>query len=189
MFKVPSQLRLVGERVVLRSATPEDLEGFHRVFTDPEVMRYVGYGRPLTAAEVGEWVTRMIARFDTDEFGQLALTRRADGALMGRAGLLPLDPNTWQSGSLVALGSKAEIEIGWTLAREFWGHGYATEAAVLVRDWGWRDLGFPRLVSIIQLGNNRSVRLAEKLGGQLEREIMTSFGKRAQLFAYARRAR
>jgi hypothetical protein len=44
MFKVPSQLRLVGERVVLRSATPEDLEGFHRVFTDPEVMRYVATG-------------------------------------------------------------------------------------------------------------------------------------------------
>lgn len=186
MSIVHSELRLVGERVVLRPARAEDLEGFRRVFADPEVMRYVAYGRPLSTAEVKEWVTRMIARFDADAFGQLAVARRADGVLMGRAGLLPLDPDTWRSGSLVELGSRAEIEIGWTLAREFWGHGYATEAAVLVRDWAWRDLGLPRLVSVIQLGNDRSVRLAEKLGGRVEREITTSFGKRAQLFAYAR---
>jgi RimJ/RimL family protein N-acetyltransferase len=51
--------------------------------------------------------------------------------------------------------------------------GYATEAAFLVRDWAWRWLQLPRLVSIIQLGNDRSVRSAEKLGGHFEREITT----------------
>jgi RimJ/RimL family protein N-acetyltransferase len=60
------------------------------------------------------------------------------------------------------------------------------EAALVVRDWAWSELGLPRLVSIIQLGNDRSVRLAERLSGRIEREITTSFGKKAQLFVYAR---
>ena len=181
-----SDLRLAGERVLLRPPTPEDLGGFRRLFTDPEVMRFVAHGRPLTDAEVEGWVSRMIARFDVDGFGQFALARREDGVLMGRAGLLPLDPATFQSGSLSDIGPKAEIEIGWTLAREFWGNAYATEAAMLVRDWAWRELELLRLISIIQVGNAASVRLADKLGARFEREVTTSFGKRAQLFAYAR---
>src|SRR5438105_1228562 len=97
---VSSDLRLTGERVVLRPPTPEDLEGFQRVFADPEVMRYVADGRPLSPVEAAAWVSRMIARFDADGFGQFALARRTDGALIGRAGLLPLDPETWQGGLL-----------------------------------------------------------------------------------------
>jgi RimJ/RimL family protein N-acetyltransferase len=176
---------LFGENVLLRPPRREDLSAFERVFTDPEVMRYVAWGRPFTRAEVAELLERMIARFEADGFGQFAVERRADGAVLGRAGLLPLDPDTWKSDSFRSLGSKAEIEIGWTLAREHWGHGYATEAATLVRDWAWNELQLPRLVSIVQHGNERSVRLAEKLGGHAESEITTSFGKRATLFAYA----
>jgi len=155
------------------------------MFTDAEVMRYVAWGRPLTAAEVEEFLERMIARFEVDGFGQFALERRVDGAVIGRAGLLPLDPETWQSGFVRDLGPRAEIELGWTLARDYWGHGYATEAAHLARDWAWNELRLPRLVSVIQHGNDRSVRLAEKLGGRREREIRTSFGKDASLFGYA----
>lgn len=180
--------RLVGRRVVLRPPLRADIDAFARMFTDREVMRFVAWGRPLIATEVEEFVERMIARFEVDGIGQFSLERRSDGAVIGRVGLLPLDPETWQSGFLRDLGAKAEIEIGWTLARAYWGHGYATEAATLARDWAWDDLQLQRLVSIIQHGNDRSVRLAEKLGGRREREITTSFGKDASLFAYAHRA-
>lgn len=177
--------RLVGERVLLRPPVPADLDSLARMFTDPEVMRYVAWGRPLTATEVEQFVERMIARFEIDGFGQFALERRADGAVIGRAGLLPLDSQTWKSGFLRDLGTNAEIELGWTLARAYWGCGYATEAALLARDWAWNELRLPRLVSIIQHGNDRSVRLAEKLGGRRQSEITTSFGKNAGLFAYS----
>jgi RimJ/RimL family protein N-acetyltransferase len=177
--------QLAGERVVLRPPSRADLAALSRMFTDPEVMRYVAWGRPLTPAEVEEFVDRMIARFEVDGFGQFVLERRADRAVMGRAGLLPLDPETWTSGFFRDLGSKAEMEIGWTLARDYWGQGYAVEAATLVRDWAWGEMRLPRLVSIIQHGNDRSVRLAEKLGGRREREITTSYGRSASLFAYA----
>jgi RimJ/RimL family protein N-acetyltransferase len=55
-----------------------------------------------------------------------------------------------------------------------------------VRDWAWRDGGFDTLVSIIQVGNDRSARVAEKLGGELDRRIVTSFGKDADLYVYRR---
>jgi RimJ/RimL family protein N-acetyltransferase len=178
-------LRLIGERVVLRPPSHADFDAFTEMFTDPEVMRYVAWGRPLTAAEVRDFVERMIARFKADGFGQFAIERATDGEVIGRAGLLPLDPSTWKSGFFKDLGGDAEIELGWTLRRKYWGHGYATEAALLARDWAWSSLCLPRLVSIIQHGNDRSVRLAEKLGGRRERDLMTSFGKQASLFGYA----
>jgi RimJ/RimL family protein N-acetyltransferase len=178
-------LQLVGKRVVLRPPTHADLGGFRLMFTDAEVMRYVAWGRPFTVAEVEELVARMIDRFESDGFGQFAVERHADGAFIGRAGLLPLDPVTWKSGALSEVGPNAEIEIGWTLARDYWGNGYATEAALLACDWAWHELRLPRLVSIVQHGNDRSIRLAERLGGCPEREITTSFGKRATLFGYA----
>lgn len=180
--------RLVGRRVVLRPPIGADLAAFARMFTDAEVMRFVAWGRPLTLTEVEEFLERMIARFAVDGFGQFTLERRSDGVVMGRAGLLPLDPETWQSGFFCDLGAEAEIEIGWTLARDYWGHGYATEAAMLARDWAWTELQLQRLVSVIQHGNHRSVRLAEKLGGRRERDITTSFGKDASLYAYTARA-
>lgn len=180
----PAPSRLVGKRVALRPPTHSDLDAFTAMFTDPEVMRFVAWGRPLTTEEVSEFVERMIARFEVDGFGQFAIERGDDAQLIRRAGLLPLDPTTWKSGFLSDLGPDAEIELGWTLRRAYWGHGYATEAAVLVRDWAWHELKLPRLVSIIQHGNDRSVRLAEKLGGQRERDIVTSFGKQASLFGY-----
>ncbi len=55
---------------------------------------------------------------------------------------------------------------------------------MLVRDWAWNDLQLPRLISIIQHGNDRSVRLAEKLGGRREHDIVTAFGKQASVFGY-----
>jgi [ribosomal protein S5]-alanine N-acetyltransferase len=82
------------------------------------------------------------------------------------------------------LGTNTEIELGWTLVREHWSCGYATEAALLARDWAWNELQLPRLVSIIQHGYDRSVRIAEKLGARCERDITTSFGKIASLVAY-----
>jgi ribosomal-protein-alanine N-acetyltransferase len=54
--------------------------------------------------------------------------------------------------------------------REFWGNGYATEAARAALQWGWRARGLRRVISLIQRGNAASVRVAEKLGERLEQE-------------------
>src|SRR5205085_1428467 len=123
----------------------------------------------------------MIARFEADGYGQLVVER--EEVVVGRVGLLPHDPETWKHGSRAEIGKGAEIEIGWAFGRKAWGNGYGLEAAAAVRDWARDELGLKRLVSIIQQGNVRSVRIAKKLGEDFERDIVTSFGKRAHLYS------
>lgn len=175
-------------RLRLRNVRAGDLDAFARAFTDPEVMRFVGEGRPLSLDEVAAMIERIERHVADDGFGQMAVERRDDGCVIGRVGLLPLDPVTWRFGSRRRIGPQAEIEIGWTLARDAWGCGYAFEAASAVVDWARGELGLTRVVSIIQVGNEPSIRLAEKLGARHERDIVTSFGKPAYLYGMSLRA-
>jgi hypothetical protein len=93
-----------------------------------------------------------------------------------------------ESGGLVygarsAIGPTAEIEIGWILARRHWRQGYATEAALALRDWAFRELGIPRLISLIHPLNHASVRVAEKIGERYEQQVTTGAGNPALLYA------
>jgi RimJ/RimL family protein N-acetyltransferase len=169
-------------RLVLRPPRPDDLDALSRVFGDPKVMRLVGAGRALGPSEVEAMVDRMVRFFAADGFGQLAVVRVADGRVIGRVGLLPLDPETWRPAPYAELGPSAAIELGWALVRDAWGLGYAFEAAAAVVDWARGPLGLLRLVSIVQHGNERSARLAERLGERFERDIVTSFGRPARLY-------
>jgi ribosomal-protein-alanine N-acetyltransferase len=169
------------DRLLLRRPRPDDLETLLRIFGDLEVMRFVRDGLPLTREQVADMLERIISRWEADGFGQLVVER--SGEVIGRVGLLPHDPETWQYGARADIGDRAEIEIGWALARAAWGHGYALEAAEAVRQWARTDLGLTRLVSIIQHGNVHSVRIARKLGEAFESDIVTSFGKRAHLYS------
>jgi RimJ/RimL family protein N-acetyltransferase len=65
-----------------------------------------------------------------------------------------------------------EIEVGYRLARAFWGRGLATEAAEAVRDYAFRVLALPRLVAIIDPRNRPSIRVAEKTGLWYEKEVL-----------------
>jgi RimJ/RimL family protein N-acetyltransferase len=70
------------------------------------------------------------------------------------------------------LDGELELEVGWTLASEHWGRGYATEAALACRDLALGDLGWKRIVSLIDRTNAASIRVAEKIGETFEREIV-----------------
>lgn len=70
------------------------------------------------------------------------------------------------------VAGQPEVEIGYRLARPFWGKGYATEAAMAVRDYGFDSLGFDRLISLIDPDNTASVRVAEKTGLQYEKDAV-----------------
>jgi RimJ/RimL family protein N-acetyltransferase len=82
-----------------------------------------------------------------------AVERRSDGALIGRVGFL--DPEGWPG-----------CELGWLLARDTWGQGYALESARAALDHGRRELGLGELISLIRPDNQRSIVLAERLGAQ-----------------------
>jgi [ribosomal protein S5]-alanine N-acetyltransferase len=169
-------------RLVLRPLSMEDLDEIARFVADPETMRYIGAGGPRTREQAQVSLERMIASFQTRGFGQLGVERKEDGALLGRCGLLVWDPATWTLTDEDR--AEVEIEVGYLIGREFWGNGYATEAATAVRDWALAELGLKRLIALIYPENIRSIRVAEKLGMEPEDEI-DFFGHRLTRYALA----
>lgn len=176
-------LQLETDRLLLRAPVPEDAEALAPMYADPEVMRYVGDGRTLTRGETERSVKRMIERWEADGFGLFTTVRTDDGAIIGRVGLLVWNTDTWEPTTRAeAANVTSEVEVGYTLGRPYWGHGYATEAAGAVRDYALEELGAERLIALIIHGNTASENVARKLGLEYERDIM--LGRRgAQLFA------
>jgi RimJ/RimL family protein N-acetyltransferase len=176
-------LRLETDRLLLRAPVPEDAEALAPMYADPEVMRYVGDGRTLTRAQTERSVRRMIERWEADGFGLFTTVRKEDGAVIGRVGLLVWNTDTWEPTTRAeAADVPSEVEVGYTLGRDYWGRGFATEAAGAVRDYALNELGAGRLIALIIHGNTASENVARKLGLEYERNIM--LGRReAQLFA------
>ncbi len=160
---------LETERLVLRRLTLDDLDDMARFVADPETMLYIGAGGTRTREQALDTLERMIESFEAHGFGQLAVVRREDGAVLGRCGLLVWNPATWTITQ--ELDGPVEIEVGYLLGRDYWGHGYATEAATAVRDMALGELGFERLIALIYPDNIRSIRVAEKLGMEPDGEI------------------
>lgn len=173
-------------RLRLRTPTLDDAVELAGIYGDPEVMRFIGAGTPLSPDQTARAVETMLQRWQVDGFGLLSVERGEDGRLLGEIGLLAWDPAQWSTGSRSEIGESAEIEIGWTLAREHWGLGYATEGATAVRDWALGELGLERLISLIYPDNTSSIRVAEKLGERYERDIVTVGGQQARVYALVR---
>lgn len=144
-------------RLRLRRPEAADLEPLHAMLADPAVARWLGGVVPdreqawrALALSLGHWTLR--------GYGPLAVEERAGGRLVGRVGLF--FPAGWPG-----------IELGWTIARPFWGLGYAGEAARAVRAWARAELQLKAPISLIVPENWRSRRVAEKLGAAIERRI------------------
>jgi RimJ/RimL family protein N-acetyltransferase len=136
------------ERLLLRRPTEADVSSPPTWLSDPEVMDWLGGVEP--AAEV---VRLWLEQWDRFPTGKFLVQLQSDGAVVGRVGANYYNTQTWQR------SATGEPELGWALAREYWGHGYATEAALAVREW----LQAPRVVSLIAPGNLRSQHVAQRL--------------------------
>jgi len=175
--------KIETERLVLRRPRLSDAKALHAAYGDPEVMRYIGEGQTMTPAKTKAWIEKALGRWKADGFGHFVIEK--DRKVIGRAGFLVWDPDEWKTGTLAELGSHAAIELGWMLAQEHWGNGYATEAAIALRDYGFKELRFERLISLIAHGNDASVKVAERIGGRYVRDVGRGDWK-VRLFAVSR---
>jgi RimJ/RimL family protein N-acetyltransferase len=173
------------ERLILRKPRVEDAADLAVAFADPETMRFMGDGSIATEPQVEDRIRFWLARWQKNGIGLFAMENRSDGRVLGRTGFLVWDTANWETSSFAEADERAEVELGWLVAREHWGHGYATEAALALRDWGIAEHGLKRLVSLIRPGNDRSVRVAEKIGERYESEILVN-GLPAMLYALER---
>ena len=162
-------MQLETERLLLRRPQAGDLDAYAELFADPEVVRYTG-GVTKSRAESELALERMIRHWDDQGVGLFSVIRMEDERVLGRVGFLVWDAESWRHAMMRPPRGRTETEIGWTLARAHWGRGYATEGATAARDWAVHELGLRRQISLIQRGNDASVRVARKLGETLERE-------------------
>ncbi len=157
-----ADVRMGTDRLVLEPLTQRHTAALARIHADPDVARYVG-GATLDAEGTAAQVLRFEAIWREHGWGQSAVVERASGALVGRVGLHPWP--LWD-----------EVELGYVLAREAQGRGYATEAAVAWLDAAFGPLGLDRVTAVIHPDNTRSRRVAARLGFRVHREDVTPKG-------------
>jgi RimJ/RimL family protein N-acetyltransferase len=154
---------LETERLRLRMFREDDFEAYARMCANADVMRYLASGVPLTRLDAWRQMAMIIGHWTLRGYGPWAVEERATGTLLGRIGLF--NPDGWPG-----------LELIWTLAREYWGRGYATEGAGRALQYAFDELRLPHIISVIHPENVASIRVAERLGETLER--------RAHLFGH-----
>ena len=157
-------------RLELRDFVPEDVADLHRLDSDPRVMKYVNRGRPATREETAAAIRRIV-RYPRlyPDLGIWYATRRDTGAFIG-----------WFS--LKYAGKSPDVEIGYRLLHDAWGHGYATEGATALLDFGFDELRLHRIIGVTDPGNEASQRVLRKIG-MTDRGWGRYYGARLRLFA------
>jgi RimJ/RimL family protein N-acetyltransferase len=147
---------LSTERLVLRPVTADDHAALLAHWTQPDVRRFLFDGAAPSAAEVAETIGESTGDFAARGFGvwliELDTAGRLDSTaagLVGTAGLRPL--------------GGSGLEIFYSLAPGAWGHGYATEAARAVVEYGLGPLGLPEVLAEVDEGNAASVAVVKRL--------------------------
>ena len=141
---------LSTERLVLRPVTTDDHAAVLAHWTQPDVRRFLFDGAALSGVEVAETIDESIGDFAARGFGVWLIELGSAAGLIGTAGLRPL-------------GSSG-LEIFYSLAPGAWGHGYATEAARAVVEYGLGPLGLPEVLAEVDEGNAASVAVVRRLG-------------------------
>ena len=138
------------DRLVLSGWRRDQIADLVRLHGDPVVAKYLrADGKPWPLAEMEKELDYWIELFETRRLGKLRVTRKADGVLVGRCGY-------------GLFGD--EPEIGYSLYPEFWGHGYAIEAASGQRDWIFRETDIPRILGAADVRNEASRKVLRRIG-------------------------
>lgn len=142
---------LETERLILRPPGMQDLDGFCAFAADPVTMTHLGGVQ--ARSQVWRALTSMAGAWHLEGFAMFSVIEKASGRWIGRLG--PWMPADWPG-----------TEVGWGLAREFEGKGYAAEGATAAMDWAFETLGWYEIIHTIAPNNHASIRLAERLGAR-----------------------
>lgn len=140
---------LFTERLILRLPEASDLDGWSVMNAEAETMRFIGGEK--SRPETWRMLCAMRGAWDIKGFAMFSVIERATGAWVGRLG--PWEPEGWPG-----------KEIGWGVARQFAGKGYAYEAVVATMDYAFDVLGWSDVIHTIDPENTRSIALAQRLG-------------------------
>lgn len=142
------------QRLVLRKWEERDRDLFHRINSDDQVMRFFPFRRDR--AESDAFLDRLRADIAARGFGFCAAERIEDGACIGFVGV-----HATRMEPILPIGT---IEVGWRLAPEYWGKGYAAEAGNAWLDFAFRELAVDEVVSFAVAANHASEAVMKRLG-------------------------
>jgi RimJ/RimL family protein N-acetyltransferase len=163
---------LETKHLTLRMFRESDIEAYAEMVADPDVMRFIGDGKPLSRPLAWRNLAMIVGHWHLRGYGLWAVEERGSGQLVGRIGFW--NPEGWPG-----------FEIGWMLRRQFWGRGYATEGARTALEFAFTHLEQPDAISLIQRGNAASIRVAQRLGEQLAGDVEV-MGQPALLYRITR---
>jgi ribosomal-protein-alanine N-acetyltransferase len=148
-------------RLLLRYFTWNDLNDMATIYADPIGMAF--RGSPRTFEETQQVFKWIFDNYSKDGFEMWAIIHKADQKLIGCCGLIPQ-----------VVDGQQETEMGYVLAKEYWGQGLATEAAFAVRNYGFEKLGCDRIIALINPKNLASQNVAQKIGLIYEKDTTHS---------------
>lgn len=149
------QPRLETPRLLLRLPRLEDLDAWAAFMADAEAQRHLGGAQPRLQAWRG--LATMRGSWALQGFAMFSIVEKDSGQWVGRAG--PWRPDGWPG-----------PEVGWSIVRDRWGRGYATEAARACLDFAFDVLGWDEVIHVIAEANAPSKAVAARLGSRLLRE-------------------
>jgi|SRR5579885_1335737 len=145
-------MHLETERLLIRDWRREDVEAAFSIYGDPEVMRYVGNGKPFESLDyMRKVIDRMIEKYRDQKLGVWAVELRETGELIG-------------AGFLTAVPDGSDIEVGYHFGKPWWGNGYATETTKALVRYGFEEAGLNKIVGLTYPENIPSQRVLQKAG-------------------------
>ncbi|MDQ6929888.1 MAG: GNAT family N-acetyltransferase [Candidatus Eremiobacteraeota bacterium] len=155
-------MHLETERLLLEQLTAEHAPLAFRLYGDDRVIKYLSGQKPASVEEEAATLQRHTDRtWDKYNHGLMAVFTKSDEAFVGICGLLH-----WE------IDGAEETEVAYAILPEYWGCGYATEAAVCLAGDAFARLGRTRVISLVMPENSASIKVALKNGMQLERQTM-----------------
>ena len=143
---------LETERLILRTWTLDDASKLFEICGDAEVMKYLGTGKPYETIEQANEFLRWATDYQKENnFCRWAVVLKENEEIVGSCGFARPHGTT-------------EIELGYLLARNFWGKGLATEAAAASLQYGFENLDFREIIAMTDLKNVASQKVLEKIG-------------------------
>jgi ribosomal-protein-alanine N-acetyltransferase len=161
------------KRLLIRCFRPDaDANPMFAVYGDADVMRFIPAGALPDESAVRSLLQRYADAQQRLGFSSWALVDRETGRVIGDAGFGIFAPT-------------GEVEVGYTLARDRWGHGYATEAAKACLAAGLEQLTVSRIIAVVDAENERSLRVPVRIG-MTTVETIHAHGRTQVVFASSR---
>ena len=163
-------MKIETDRLIIRSIQETDLESLAELWIDPDVTYYMGGQR--NHEEVLKSLEDDVQANHKPTFNLWPVIEKGTNQIIGDCGIIEKK-----------VEGKNEYEIVYVLAKSAWGKGFATEVAISIRDYAFKQLGLKRIIALIDPNNSSSERVAVKIGLRYERDTIRPNGKIMKVFA------